>query len=62
MDDIRTIRRRLTLSQQELAEALGLHQSTISRLESGALPLDERTKLALEALLARASSDQRAAA
>lgn len=61
MDDIRALRRRLGVTQIELADLLGLHQSTISRLEGGSLPVDERTRLALEALLARAQETARAA-
>lgn len=53
MDDFRETRRKLGLTQAELADQLGLHQSTISRFESGAQPVDDRTQLALEALLAR---------
>ena len=53
MEDIRTIRRRMGVTQIELAGMLGLHQSTISRFEKGTLPVDERTELALEALVAR---------
>ena len=54
MEDVLTTRKALSLTQEELADKLGLHQSTISRLESGALPLDRRTRLALEALAASA--------
>lgn len=54
MDDIASRRKALGLSQAELAEKLGLHQSTISRFERGELALDARTMLALEALSARA--------
>lgn len=50
MVDIRAIRRELKLSQVELAERLGLHQTTISRLETGDLPVDKRTELAVLAL------------
>lgn len=50
MIDVRTVREELKLSQSELADRLGLHQSTISRFESGSLPLDKRTELALLAL------------
>lgn len=53
MNAIRDARLRLGLTQIGLAEKLGLHQSTISRFENGSLPLDERTTLAVEALLAR---------
>ena len=51
--DIETTRKTIGLSQAELAAALGITQSTVSRLEAGELPTSERTKLALEALLAR---------
>ena len=51
MDDLLSIRKTLGLSQAELADRLGLHQSTISRFENGDLPLDKRTLLAAQALL-----------
>jgi len=54
MDNIRDIRRQLGLTQIEMAERLGLHQSTISRFESGDKPVDKRTALAAQALLAQA--------
>jgi transcriptional regulator with XRE-family HTH domain len=50
MVDMRTIRQGLKLSQAELADKLGLHQTTISRFETGDLPIDKRTELALLAL------------
>ncbi|MCC4254169.1 helix-turn-helix domain-containing protein [Sphingobium naphthae] len=53
MNAIRDARTRLGLTQIGLAEKLGLHQSTISRFENGSLPIDERTSLAVEALLTR---------
>jgi hypothetical protein len=56
MENIRDIRRQLGLTQIEMAERLGLHQSTISRFESGELPVDKRTALAAKALLAQSSS------
>jgi transcriptional regulator with XRE-family HTH domain len=52
MEDIRDIRRQLGLTQSEFADRLGLHQSTISRFERGDLPVDKRTVLAAQALLA----------
>ena len=64
MDNIRSTRTELGLNQVELAKLLGLHQSTISRFESGDLPVDGRTRLALDALLMRAAatdSEQQAA-
>lgn len=59
---MRTARKALGFSQSQLATALGVEQSTISKFENGNLPIDERTKLAVEALLMRASGDQQAAA
>jgi transcriptional regulator with XRE-family HTH domain len=55
MNRLRDVRKRLGLSQAEMASALGVHQTTISRFETGALPIDERTALAMDALLARAA-------
>ena len=55
MDDIRTIRETLGLSQAEMADRLGIHQSSISRFETGELALDRRTLLAAQALLAAGS-------
>lgn len=57
MDDIREIRSKLGLTQIEFADRLGLHQSTISRLETGELPADKRTVLAAKALLAEREAD-----
>jgi len=50
MLDMAAIRKELNLTQAELAVKLGVHQTTISRFETGELPLDLRTKLALELL------------
>lgn len=59
MLDVRTVRKSLDMNQTELANVLGLHQSTISRLESGALEIDSRTRLALEALMSRTKARRR---
>lgn len=56
MDVIKQTRKALGATQAELAAMLGLNQSTVSRLESGALDVDARTVLALEALAARGRS------
>lgn len=60
MEDIRAIRSQLRLTQIEFADHLGLHQSTISRFETGELEVDKRTLLAAQALLA--ASPNKAAA
>lgn len=54
MTTIRDARKRLGLSQADMATKLGVHQTTISRFETGELPTDERTLLAVDALLLRA--------
>lgn len=41
------------LTQIDMADALGVNQSTISRIETGEMPLDQRTQLAIEALMMR---------
>lgn len=66
MADIKSVRNALNLSQAGLAAKLGVHQTTVSRFESGDLPMDERTALALDALMMRANprkrTEQRSAA
>lgn len=56
MTDVRSVRQELGLSQSELGAKLGLNQSTISRFETGELPVDERTRLALEAVTSAAKA------
>lgn len=53
--DMKDLRRRLSLSQADLAAKLGLTQGTISRFERGDLELDQRTILALEAIAMKAT-------
>ena len=55
MSSFRETRRTLGLSQADLASKLGVHQTTVSRFETGDLPVDERTMLALDALMFRAA-------
>jgi len=62
MLDVRTVRKQLDATQAELGEMLGVNQSTISRLETGELEIDPRTRLALEALIARKSIRTQSAA
>ena len=54
--DIKATREALRLTQVQLAELLGVTQATVSRWEKGQLDLDERTKLALEALRLKAAA------
>lgn len=53
--DLKKIRKSLGLTQEEMARALDLHQSTLCRYERGEIPLDKRMKLAIEAMQARAA-------
>lgn len=62
MNLMRQTREALGLNQTQLAHRLGVNQSSISRFETGQLPIDERTKLALEALLKTAPKPRRKAA
>ena len=55
MDELKAIRSQLGLTQIEFAKLLDLHQSTISKFETGELPLDRRTLLAAQALLKAAA-------
>lgn len=57
MESIASIREALGLSQAQMADALGLHQTTISRFERGEMPTDKRTLLAAQALLDRRDMD-----
>ena len=51
MDTIASIRERLGLTQAQFADQIGLHQSTISRMETGELETDKRTMIAARTLL-----------
>jgi DNA-binding transcriptional regulator YiaG len=48
--DIAATRKAMGLRKDEMAAALGIHLSTIYRLESGDIALNRRTALAIEAL------------
>lgn len=48
MENIRDIRKTLDISQAELAKLLGVEQSTVSRWERGDLPLNPRTRMAID--------------
>jgi transcriptional regulator with XRE-family HTH domain len=40
--DLRHERRRVGLTQRELAERMGLHRNTVARLERGEWPISDR--------------------
>jgi len=61
MDTIADIRKALGISQAEMADALGIHQSTLSRLERGDIPTNKRTLIAAQSLLSVPQTQERAA-
>jgi transcriptional regulator with XRE-family HTH domain len=50
---VKSARKRLGMTQVELAAALDIDQGMISKMESGRLDISRRTELALEALIKR---------
>lgn len=52
--DIRKERKALGWTQAQLAEQLGINHSMVSRMESGEIPLNVRTLIALEVIFKRA--------
>jgi transcriptional regulator with XRE-family HTH domain len=59
MDTILNIRKALGVSQSEMGEMLGIHQSTLSRLETGLTPTNKRTLMAAMSLLAARATPAR---
>ena len=51
-DEVKRIRESMGLTQDSLARLIGVTQATVSRWESGKLPVDTRTMLALKTLQA----------
>lgn len=49
-DDLKALRRKLGLSQEALAEALGVNRHSVKRWEMGIHPISERTERALNML------------
>lgn len=62
MDDIRQIRKALGLTQEAMAEQLGINQGTLSRFETGELRVNKRTLLAAKALADQPSTPHQSAA
>ena len=48
---LRRARKRLKMTQEQLGEALGLHENTIARIERDELPVVKQTELAVKYLL-----------
>lgn len=46
-DEVRAIRKKLRLTQAELAEELGMSLSAVNKMEKGAIPIEPRTAVAL---------------
>lgn len=55
MNLMKTVRASLGMKQHQLAEALGITQPSVSKMERGKLPIDRRTELALERLASEAA-------
>lgn len=49
--DFRKARQTLGLDQGQMADALGMSRSQISRMETGAAPIEVRTVLSVRAML-----------
>jgi transcriptional regulator with XRE-family HTH domain len=58
-EEFRAARERLGLTQEELADMLGLRKNTVWRKEKGLQAIEPRDELAIEALLARTVMDGR---
>ena len=62
MSQIKDIRNNLGLTQAEMADRLGITQSTLSRLETGVIVANKRTLMAAQALLGSRPAKASAAA
>lgn len=51
--ELRLARRKLKMTQREIARELELHKNTIARMERGELPIVKTTELAVRFLLAK---------
>mgnify|MGYP001614672632 CR=1 FL=1 len=54
MNPVAAARAELGVSQEQLAQLLGVNQATVSRMESGQTDIGHRTVLALKQILADA--------
>jgi DNA-binding XRE family transcriptional regulator len=56
--ELRRARRRLEMTQRELAQELELHKNSIARMERDELPVVKTTELAVRFLLVRKGGKQ----
>jgi len=57
-EELRRARLRLKMTQNELAQTLGVHGNTIARAERGELPVLKTTELAVKYLLVMKSKKE----
>jgi DNA-binding XRE family transcriptional regulator len=57
--DIRQARRRLHMTQQQLADALGMKKNSIARMERGERPVMPVTELAIKYLFTKTTKANR---
>jgi len=53
-DELRDLRKALGLSQQELADTIGMSRKAISEMERAAAPIERRTELSMRYLALQA--------
>jgi len=57
--ELRRVRKRLQMTQAELARALGFERNSITLMEAGARPVVRATELAVKYLLSKQSKGRR---
>lgn len=56
--ELRRARRKLDMTQREIAQALELHKNTIARMERNELPIVKTTELAVRFLLVKKGGEK----
>lgn len=56
-DELKTLRKALGMSQQELADAIGMSRKSIGEMERGDAPIEKRTGMAVRLLVIEAQAD-----
>lgn len=57
--ELASIRHGLGVTQQALAEALGVHRVSVARWETGAVPITARTAIAVRLIEAKTVGDRK---